>query len=60
MNGGRFGMPAEITYIDHRTRGKMLSEKFGINPDAIGGKANPVKVQNASAGWVRAVAFVPD
>jgi len=40
MAGGGFGMPAKITYTDHRTRGKMLSEKFGIDLDDIGGKGN--------------------
>ena len=43
MHGGGFGMPAEITYLDHRTRGKMLSEKFGFAPEAIGGKANAIE-----------------
>jgi kynurenine formamidase len=43
MPGGGFGMPAEITYLDHRTRGKMLSEKFGFAPEAIGGKANAIE-----------------
>jgi kynurenine formamidase len=43
MNGGGFRMPAEITYFEHRTRGKMLSENFGINLDAIGGKSNAIE-----------------
>lgn len=43
MPGGGFGMPAQITYIDHRTRVKLLSEKFGIAPEAMGGRANAIE-----------------
>jgi kynurenine formamidase len=38
MNGGGFRKPARITYLDHRTRAKMLSEQQGIDPELIGGK----------------------
>lgn len=38
MNGGGFRRPARITYLDHRTRGRMLSEKLHIDPELIGGK----------------------
>ena len=43
INNGNFGMPAKITYIDHRTRGKALAERLGIDPDEIGGKANAME-----------------
>ena len=43
INDGGFGMPARITYLDHRTRGKALAERFGINPEDIGGKANAME-----------------
>jgi kynurenine formamidase len=38
MNGGGFRKPARITYLDHETRGKMLSERHGIDMELIGGK----------------------
>ena len=43
MNGGGFGMPAKMTYLDHRTRGKALAERLGIDPEDIGGKANAME-----------------
>ena len=43
MNGGGFATAAEITYLDHGTRGKMLSENLGLDPAAIGGKANAIE-----------------
>ncbi len=42
-NGGGFGKPAQITYLDHRTRGKALAEKLGINPEMMGGRANAME-----------------
>ena len=43
MNGGGFVMPAQITYLDHRTRVKILSEKFGVDSEAMGGRANAIE-----------------
>ena len=35
INGGGFGMPAQISYMDHRTRGKALAERVGISMEDI-------------------------
>jgi len=43
INGGGFGMPAQIKYIDHRTRGKALAERFGIEPEDIGNRTNALE-----------------
>ncbi|MFC1992381.1 cyclase family protein [Chloroflexota bacterium] len=40
MNGGGFTRPAQITYIDHRTRAKIFAENFGIGTEGMGGKSN--------------------
>ena len=37
-NGGGFRKPARITYLDHRTRARMLHEQHGVDIDLIGGK----------------------
>lgn len=43
INGGGFGMPAQITYADHRTRGKALAERLGIDVEDLGGRANALE-----------------
>ena len=40
---GGFGTPAQIRYIDHNTRAKLLAEKFGITPDDLQGRANSIE-----------------
>ena len=32
IHGGGFGRPAQITYSDHRSRGKALAAQLGIDP----------------------------
>jgi hypothetical protein len=32
IHGGGFGRPAQITYSDHRSRGKALADQLGIDP----------------------------
>lgn len=43
VNGGGFQNPAQITFLDHQTRGKTIAEKLGIDPEDIGGKANALE-----------------
>jgi kynurenine formamidase len=44
IDGGGFGMPAKITYMNHRERVMSLSEKYGLPPEAFGGRANAVEI----------------
>jgi len=45
INGGGFGMPAQISYMDHHTRGKALAERVGkkIKAPALGFTYNALK-----------------
>jgi len=43
INGGGFGTPAQLTYLDHQTRGKALAEKLGIDVEDISGKGNAME-----------------
>ena len=40
IHGGGFGKPAQITYSDHRSRGKALADQFGIDPKDFDYKTN--------------------
>ena len=33
-------MPASLTYLDHQERGQLISDRFGLDIEALGGKAN--------------------
>jgi kynurenine formamidase len=43
INGGGFGKPAQMRYLDHRTRGEALAENLGINPADIDYHANAME-----------------
>jgi len=43
QNGGGFLMPARIAYIDHRTRGRLVAERSGLDPGDLGGRANAME-----------------
>ena len=40
IHGGGFGRPAQITYSDHRSRGKALADQLGIDPKDFDHKTN--------------------
>jgi kynurenine formamidase len=43
VDGGGFFMPARITYLDHRSRGRLVAERAGLDPDDLGGRANAIE-----------------
>ena len=43
LDGGGFLMPARITYLDHRSRGRLVAERSGLQPDDLGGRANAIE-----------------
>jgi kynurenine formamidase len=40
---GGFLMPARITYLDHRTRGRLVAERAGLTPEDLGSRANAME-----------------
>jgi len=43
VDGGGFGTPAQMRYLDHRTRADLLVEKFGVTIDGLQGRANSME-----------------
>jgi kynurenine formamidase len=43
LDGGGFLMPARITYLDHRSRARLVAERAGLDPDDLGGRANALE-----------------
>ncbi len=43
MNGGGFGMPAQMRFTGHAARGKGLAERHGLDPALLGGAANAME-----------------
>jgi kynurenine formamidase len=43
VDGGGFLMPACITYLDHQSRGRLVAERSGLQPDDLGGRANAME-----------------
>jgi len=43
IRGGGFGRPAQVTYSDHRSRGKALTDRLGIAPQDIDFEANAME-----------------
>ena len=43
LDGGGFNMPARITYIDHRSRARLVAERAGLRPEDLGGRANAIE-----------------
>ena len=43
QNGGGFLMPAQISYLDHATRGRLVAERAGLDPEDLGGRANAME-----------------
>jgi kynurenine formamidase len=43
INGGGFGMPARLRYLDHATRGKALADRSGFDPADIDHRANAME-----------------
>jgi kynurenine formamidase len=43
QNGGGFLMPAQIVYLDHETRGRLVAERAGMKPEELGGRANAME-----------------
>jgi kynurenine formamidase len=43
VNEGGFGTPVQMRYIDHRSRGNLLADKFGVPVDDIQGRANAIE-----------------
>lgn len=43
QNGGGFLMPARISYLDHATRGRLVAERAGLDPEDLGGRANAME-----------------
>lgn len=43
VDGGGFIMPAQITYLDHETRGRLVAERAGLRPADLGGRANAME-----------------
>ena len=40
MNGGGFGSPAKLRYIDHASRGQLMAERQGVDVAELGHRAN--------------------
>ena len=43
QDGGGFLMPARITYLDHRSRGRLVADRAGLTPEQLGGRANAME-----------------
>ena len=43
LDGGGFLMPARITYLDHRSRARLVAERYGLQPEDLGGRANAIE-----------------
>jgi kynurenine formamidase len=43
LDGGGFLSPARITYLDHTRRGRLVADRTGLSPEALGGRANAME-----------------
>jgi len=43
LDGGGFNMPARMTYLDHRSRARLVAERSGLRPEDLGGRANAIE-----------------
>jgi len=43
LDGGGFNMPARMTYLDHRSRARLVAERAGLRPEDLGGRANAIE-----------------
>jgi kynurenine formamidase len=43
VNGGGFGMPAQMRFVSHAARGKALAERHRLDPADLGGAANAME-----------------
>ena len=38
VDGGGFLTPARISYLDHRSRGRLVAERARLQPEDLGGR----------------------
>ena len=43
LDGGGFLRPAHLTYFDHQSRGRLVAERFGMQLEDLGGRANAME-----------------
>jgi len=46
LDGGGFLRPARMTYLDHRSRARIVAERAGLRPEDLGDRANAIEEFN--------------